>query len=236
MLYAKLTKKNNFRVVCGACGNGLAYMALEPIGRYDVGLSRTKPEPIVPMASRDLYRFLLIGEGWFPDSNGVWRPSHRARRQIRRGFSPQNRRLPSEMARIDAKDEGVGQNRITALPRSGFLLTALPAEIVCIYCEMRQVLDAETLKADAFAPPKEWEEAQLAELQRSGSQPRKGFYPGSFPVLYYRVPEEKKPWLTYPDMPLYLAEFGVRRKWYVRDGRWVDDPVDDYRSAVAESE
>src|SRR5689334_5894659 len=51
VLYAKLTRKNNFAVLCGACGNGLAFMAIEPIDHYAVSLSRKPPEPITERGS-----------------------------------------------------------------------------------------------------------------------------------------------------------------------------------------
>jgi hypothetical protein len=228
MLYAKLGKRDELRVVCGACGNGLAWIVEGDFGRAES--TAADPAPAVP--SRRVYRHVLIPEGWFPDTGGVWRPSQRARRQFRRGLPPRNRRPPKFEVKVLKEDRGDPDARDElGRRRSGFVLTVLPAEMVCLYCDMRQTLDAETLRAEPFMPP-----VDQHLMVGNGPMVRLGLYPGSVPMAYRRVRDAKTKrwtakfvytWLSYgPYLEFGRQALGTQRSM----------PVDPGPSAVAESE
>jgi hypothetical protein len=99
MLYAQLGKRDELRIVCGACGNGMAWITEAIIGR--VRLTKADWEPSAP--PRPPYRYVFIPEGWFPAADGVWRPSQRARRQLRRGLPthhPEESIVPGSSSRF----------------------------------------------------------------------------------------------------------------------------------------
>jgi hypothetical protein len=229
MLYAKLAQRDDCRVVCGACGNGLAWIseALDHKKLTSAGpKNSTSPFPTC--------RNILIPEGWFPDADGIWRPSQRAKGQLRRGRPAQNRRLPKKIIEVFGRDNtkglwGSGQLRM------GLLVAALPAEIVCLYCEMRQTLDADRLNAQGSADSAPNAAGILADLAKRGTEPRRGFYPGAFQMPYFRGQDPRtKRWIAVADQTLALQ---WRREQAQRAGdSQHDESIDVGPSAVAESE
>jgi hypothetical protein len=137
-MIARLSDKNPCRILCRACGNGLAWVF------STADLSARDPKPRRPSAAR---RHILMPEGWAPDEHGVWRPTSRARRQLRRGYPIRNRRLARDTRdRTEARADEEGR---PFRPRFGNFLKHLPADAVCIYCAMRQTLDGRELRVTA---------------------------------------------------------------------------------------
>jgi hypothetical protein len=209
MLYAKRAKRDELRIVCGACGNGLAWIVGGIVP--PANSSKVDVDPAAP--ARRFDEHVMIPEGWFPDTEGVWRPSQRARRLLRRGLPPQNRRRPKpEVRRL--KEHGTNEDARDEWRRHrfGFVLTVLPVEIMCLYCDMRQALDAEALKVDGIRMPPD----ELALMAANGPKVRLGLYPGSLPFEYRRVQDAKTKrwtaefvgsWLSYR---FYLETRGAR--------------------------
>ena len=202
MLYAKRAKRDPFRIVCGACSNGLAWISTSIIGRGEF----TSEDVNSPTTQVPVYRHILIEEGWFPDSARVWRPSARARRQLRRGMPVQNRRRPKSHVERWNEQGGPLRHWEDEQHRSGFLLTVLPVEIVCLYCDMRQVLDAKTLDAEEFAMPG-LDAAALRALNRfTNRNTRNCSYDGFVQISYRRVRiDAPRAWTVVSDLTrLYL--------------------------------
>src|SRR4051794_40769229 len=187
MLYAKLAKRDPCRIVCGACGNGLAWVTLSISGHEKLTEDDLKPST----PPRPVTRYVLIPEGWFPDAEGVWRPSQRARRQIQRGLPVENRRRPAFDVKFWRERGGLKRKEDDSLYRSGFLLMVLPSDVKCIYCHMRQTLDAEMLDATTFAFSSGDPAEVQAEMVKMGPRPRRGFYPGAF-AMPYRLIQDKQ--------------------------------------------
>jgi hypothetical protein len=226
MLYAKLAKADRNRIVCGACENGLVWIS--------EAFAFGEMPPSEGPESRSICRYVLIPEGWFPDADEVWRPSQRAKRQLRRGLPVENRRRPQFDIKIWSERGGLKRAGGAGQYRKGFILTELPAEIVCIFCEMKQTLDGQMLKADPLLSSAERRASLRAEAVRMGSDPRRGYFPGAFFMPYWRIRHPKTGrWMAIADLSWgYLSH---RAKVQSANSQR-SDPVDDVQSAVAESE
>ena len=80
-LPARLSRKDDLRILCGACKKTVAYVRELPDERG--GWSR----------------HVLLPEGWAQRPDGVWELSGHARRQLKLGHHPTNARRPESVRR-----------------------------------------------------------------------------------------------------------------------------------------
>ena len=179
-MLARLSDRNPCRIVCHACGNGLAWVfSTVDLSARDLKHLRRPSPP---------RRHVLMPEGWAPDKHGVWRPTSRARRQLRRGYPIRNRRLTRiARDRTEARTDGEGR---PFRPRAGNYLRVLPADAVCAYCSMRQTLDGRELMVTA---------ASGGPLE---SEPGLRLYPGATPVQYFLISFADGPQPVTPQHPM----------------------------------
>jgi hypothetical protein len=141
-LYARRAKKD-VAILCGACGQALG-------SRYDPW--QYEPD--------EVQWHVFLPSGWTRRDDGVWVLSGHARRDMKRGKAlgtdgkPKAYRPSASAPPTDRFNSYVTRPRPGERPMSrlrGWLLTELPAEIVCFRprCEMRQTLDSDTLDVTA---------------------------------------------------------------------------------------
>jgi hypothetical protein len=121
-LYARLSKKLELNVLCGACGKTITGLLERPDGQGG------------------WERMILLPEGWMRRPDGVWQPSGHARRQVKRGHPIADARRPRDY--FDQRSRR-GTDGPPIPLRYRKLLTELPVDIICSYprCGFRQTLD-----------------------------------------------------------------------------------------------
>ncbi len=144
-LEARLSKKDELRILCGACQKTIAYVRelLDERG--------------------DWSRHILLPEGWAQASGHVWQLSGHGRRQLQRGHRIANARRPESVRRLSEEVAATprptpsGPIRLPHLKhafRVGQLLTVLPVDLRCSYpsCWQRQTLDPAVLRVAPVDP------------------------------------------------------------------------------------
>jgi hypothetical protein len=144
-LEARLSKKDELRILCGACQKTIAFVRelLDERG--------------------DRSRHILLPEGWAQASDHVWQLSGHALRQLQRGHHITNARRPESVRRLSEKiastpwptpSGSVTLPHLKHAVRVGQLLTVLPAELRCSFprCGQRQMLDPAVLRVAPADP------------------------------------------------------------------------------------
>jgi hypothetical protein len=156
-LYARVSKKHELNVFCGACGKAIAGLLERPDGRGG------------------WERIILLPEGWMRRQDGVWQLSGHARRQLKRGYPIADARRPRSFFDQPTRP---GSDGTSISWRYGKLLTELPVDIVCSYprCGFRQTLDP--IRLDVV-PARPDDGAWLVKSLFPGAVPRR--YGGTNP-------------------------------------------------------